>query len=30
VGSLLLFFRFARLFAEYWAHRRDFGAETSH
>lgn len=29
-GGLLLMFRFARLFAEYWTHRRDFGAEPSH
>jgi C4-dicarboxylate transporter DctQ subunit len=29
-GALLLFFRFARLFAEYWTRRRDFGAEPSH
>jgi TRAP-type C4-dicarboxylate transport system permease small subunit len=29
-GALLLFFRFARLFGEYWARRRDFGAEISH
>ena len=29
-GALLLFLRFARLFAEYWTHRRDFGTEPSH
>jgi TRAP-type C4-dicarboxylate transport system permease small subunit len=30
LGALLLFFRFARLFVEYWTRRRDFGAEPSH
>jgi TRAP-type C4-dicarboxylate transport system permease small subunit len=30
LGSLLLFLRFARLFAEYWTRRRDFGAEPTH
>lgn len=30
VGGLLLFFRFLRLFLEYYAHQRDFGAEPSH
>lgn len=30
VGALLLFFRFARFFAEYWTRQRDFGAEPSH
>lgn len=30
VGALLLLFRFARLFAEYWTRQRDFGAEPSH
>jgi C4-dicarboxylate transporter, DctQ subunit len=30
VGGLLLFLRFARLFAEYWTRRRDFGAEPTH
>lgn len=30
IGSLLLLLRFARLFAEYYAHKRDFGAEPSH
>jgi len=29
-GALLLLFRFARLFAEYWTRQRDFGAEPSH
>src|SRR5262245_35068262 len=29
-GALLLFFRFARLFAEYWTRQRDFGAEPTH
>ena len=30
VGGLLLLFRFARFFAEYWTRQRDFGAELSH
>ena len=30
LGALLLFFRFARMFAEYWTRQRDFGAEPSH
>lgn len=30
LGALLLMFRFARLFAEYWTRRRDFGADPSH
>jgi len=30
LGALLLALRFARLFVEYWTHRRDFGAEASH
>jgi TRAP-type C4-dicarboxylate transport system permease small subunit len=30
LGSLLLFFRFAHFFAEYYTRRRDFGAEPSH
>ena len=30
VGAVLLFFRFARMFAEYWTRQRDFGAEPSH
>lgn len=29
-GALLLLFRFARLFAEYWTRQRDFGADPSH
>ena len=30
VGGLLLFFRFLRMFVEYYTHQRDFGAEPSH
>jgi len=30
LGGLLLFFRFARMFVEYWTRQRDFGAEPSH
>ncbi len=30
LGGILLFFRFARLFVEYWSRQRDFGAESSH
>lgn len=29
-GCLLLFLRFARLFAEYWTRQRDFGSDPSH
>jgi len=30
IGALLLFFRFARLFFEYYTRQRDFGAEPTH
>ena len=30
VGGLLLFFRFLRMFVEYYRRERDFGAEPSH
>ena len=30
VGGLLLFFRFLRLFAEYYTRQRDFGTQPSH
>lgn len=30
IGALLLFFRFARMFVEYWTRQRDFSAEPSH
>jgi TRAP-type C4-dicarboxylate transport system permease small subunit len=30
LGALLLFLRFARMFAEYWTRRRDFGSDPAH
>jgi len=30
LGGLLLFLRFARMFAEYWSRSRDFGEEHAH